>query len=214
MRTAAVILAGGASRRMGVDKLALPRCRTEDGTILAHVVQTAGAVAQDVHVAAAPSHTGQTEALKSLPIELGTRIQVHADLAPQRGPLAALQQVWAQVQESEAVFVVAGDLPGVAPQVLQTCRDRLRVLGESWDGVLVRREGKVQPLLGCYRFRCKGAFVQTYREGHARLLPALQRLRLAEIDSVLQGWPQWWTRPVHTKEEYQTWLEACTEVYT
>lgn len=222
MPVAAVVLAGGASRRMGRDKLSLPRGdghapsaewaesdKSGEGTVLSHVVQVVSGLVDTVHlvippqIAPAPDFRGlQNDSVQ---------VVIEHDQALYRGPLQALNGIWGSLMEYELIYVVAGDLPGLATRVLETCKARLEVLGADCDGVAVVREQRWQPLVACYRPTAGRAW-SLAENGELRILRALDMLCLGAVDEHLQGWPGWWTKPIHTPEDYAAWLEWHTAV--
>ncbi len=115
------------------------------------------------------------------------------------GPLAA----------EHPVFLLAGDLPGLVPRVLEVLWQRYQVLSEqrACDAVLVMRDGRWQPLIGCYSAAAGRIWRAAVASGETRLMRALNGLRLAGVDADAQGWPSWWTRPLHTLADLAAWRE-------
>jgi molybdopterin-guanine dinucleotide biosynthesis protein A len=193
----ALILAGGQSRRMGRDKLSLPRRPGSAETVLEHVVNVALAAANRAIVVARPdgASTGTPSA------------EVLADPLPHRGPLYALSCAWANpaLRDCDAVLVLAGDLPGLAVEVVEALVSAVQANPDA-DGAVVVRQGQDQPLIGIYRQRVGQAFQQAVQQGETRLLKVTGNLKLARVDAEQMGWPPWWTRPIHTPIDYQEWL--------
>lgn len=218
---------------MGTDKLLLPRLRSAAGvagqtahatpagaspvhndvpldvqaSVLFHVMQTAASVADAICLAVPPDAKLPTTLTSAR--QVGVPVQVERDHALHLGPLQALQRAWANLAGYEHVYVIAGDLPGLTPRVLKACRDRLVTLAGTrpdCDGVSIVREGRLQPLLACYRFAAGRAW-SVALAGERRLQKATDGLDLAGIDEQLQGWPRWWTKPIHTPTDYEEWLE-------
>jgi molybdopterin-guanine dinucleotide biosynthesis protein A len=219
VRLNALVLAGGASRRMGVDKLALPWRPGSSLTVLGAVLRAASAVADSITVLTTPTTDVATIHVQARLAGV-RRLCVLPDTAAHRGPLAALADGWPSEdawpsQEGRgdgALLVVAADLPGLHPRVLRACWHRWQVLASGaplerrFDGVLVTREGRPQPLIACYGLAAGHAWRTAVAEGESRLTRALDTLSLATVDERLQGWPEWWTRPVHTPDDYAQWL--------
>lgn len=106
--TAAIILAGGRSRRFGGDKL---RARLGDGrSVLAHAVDGAAAVADELVVVVAPG----ADRPDGLP---GGVVLVH-DPEPEGGPLMGLA-AGLEAATGAIVLVVGGDMPALEPSVLR-----------------------------------------------------------------------------------------------
>lgn len=106
--TAAIVLAGGRSRRFGTDKL---RARLPDGrSVLAHAVAAAAAVAEQVVVVIAPG----ADRPGGLPESV---VLVH-DPAPDEGPLVGLA-AGLETVSGEIVLVVGGDMPTLEASVLR-----------------------------------------------------------------------------------------------
>ena len=204
---------------MGRDKLSLPIAEGSHVTVLDHVTDTAAQVADRVWLLG-PSSTDGRRFSRDLRVSVagelvsgqsaGLGLQVIADKRPYQGPLAALANGWEQVlaclPRPDWVWVLAGDLPGVQVEVLCTLAEVLQTAGPMVDGVLALREGRWQPLLGCYRFSAGKAFAKTHGDGEQHLSAALERLTLRMVDGLALGWPDWWLRPVHTPEDYREWL--------
>ncbi|RIV18873.1 hypothetical protein D2Q93_13495 [Alicyclobacillaceae bacterium I2511] len=209
---------------MGRDKLSLPLTANSQRTVLGHVVATAAGVADWIWLLGpALNHTGlasrnrythavvgAAQAGQGLPAELA--MEVIADEQPYQGPLVALAHGWMRMMRSPVpppdwIWVLAGDLPGVQVEVLQTLAQALQSAGEGVDAVLAQRAGHWQPLLGCYRWTAGTAFVHAHAAGQRRLFAALEQLTLWGVDGLALGWPDWWLRPVHTPKDYQEWLD-------
>jgi molybdopterin-guanine dinucleotide biosynthesis protein A len=144
---AAIVLAGGAARRLGgVEKPLL----TIEGTALLTRVLAAVPDARPRIVAGPP-------ALR--PALSDDAVLVQED-PPGAGPVAAIRAAIGLVPPTVAVTaVLAGDLPFVTPSVLSRLRD---ALGESDVALLTDADGRRQNLLGVWRTeRLRAALSQT-----------------------------------------------------
>lgn len=216
MQPIALILAGGASRRMGRDKLQLPWATGGAKTVLQHVTEVAASVASAVWVLL-PAEA--TDASAEFDLSGRRELRVIRDHESYTGPLSALAVAWPRDnragQQAEAidteldklgvVFVLAGDLPGLHAEVLESCRQRLCTAPFS-DGAVVQRSGQLQPLIGCYRPRAGAVLKACAAAGETRLMRALSGLTVTAVDARAEGWPEWWTRPLHTPDDYADWL--------
>ena len=128
----AAVLAGGASRRMGVPKAALPYGRT---TLLAHQVGRLAEIFEDVFVVA------KEAGFDAVPARF---VFDRTDArAPIHGLVRALEEV------SDRLFVLAVDLPVVTAEVIRAIAERS--LESSAPAVLPRADGRLQPLAAVWR---------------------------------------------------------------
>ena len=154
METAAVILAGGGSRRMGRDKGALTLGGEAFLDLLARRYRSC---ADRVYVSVArPGARALPPGAEELP-----------DLRPGQGPLAGLEAAFASTP-AERVFLTAVDLPFGEPALARLLLD---ALGE-WDACLLRRAGRPEPLFAAYRRSCLPQ-VRACLDGGQRAMGAL-----------------------------------------
>lgn len=148
MESAAVILAGGRSSRMGRDKAAL----TLHGEVfLTRLASRFGETFDRVYV----SGSG------GLP-----------DLRPGEGPLAGLEAAFVRTG-AERLFVTAVDLPFADPDLARLLLERLG----GKDACLIRRRGgRVEPLFAAYRRSCLPHIQACLTEGRRAMGALLDRL--------------------------------------
>ncbi|WP_347401641.1 molybdenum cofactor guanylyltransferase [Alicyclobacillus mali (ex Roth et al. 2021)] len=194
----AVVLAGGASRRMGErgNKLVLPR---EPGGIpmAGHVARVAEKVAprvavlyvdESVRSAVEPWMTGEIAWVR--------------DGECYQGPLAALGRFAArEPSDVSPLLVLAGDLPGISEHAVRALVDAFTRTGA--EVAAAEREGRMQPLVAVYAERAVRAIADAAARGEKRILNALEGLSICTVtfDDV------WVVRPVHRPEDYEAWLE-------
>lgn len=131
---AAIVLAGGQSRRMGQDKAVVP---LGDEPLLRRVVRGLLALTNEVVVVGQVDRSAAT--LASLPTT------IVADRWPGRGPLAGLASALGVVTRSVAV-AVGCDMPALAPALL----DLLAAACLGNEAALAVVAGRVEPLpLAC-----------------------------------------------------------------
>ncbi|MEP6767263.1 MAG: molybdenum cofactor guanylyltransferase [Acidobacteriota bacterium] len=150
-RVPAAVLAGGASRRMGRPKAALPY---GPGTLLEHQTSRLFELFDEVWVVA----KGEP------PAPLGV-----ARLLLDRTPdLAAIHGVVRALEECEdAVFVLGVDLPLVAPAVIRGIVERGRT--SAAPAVLPESDGELQPLAALWTRRVLEAARQNVLRGELSL---------------------------------------------
>ena len=162
METAAVILTGGRSSRMGRDKAGL----TLDGEeFLARLTARFRAEFRRVY-AAGPG---------GLP-----------DLRPGQGPLAGLETAFVRTG-AERIFLTAVDLPFADPVL---ARRLMEGLGER-DACLIRRSGgDLEPLFAAYRRSCLPHVRACLDQGRRAMGALLDRLDCRVVEEKdLPGFP-------------------------
>ncbi|MDR7555316.1 MAG: molybdenum cofactor guanylyltransferase [Armatimonadota bacterium] len=153
---AGIVLAGGRSRRLGVDKAAL---RLGDETLLARAVRRLAAVCRPVIVVAASAPAARA-LLASVATPRESQVAVVADRWPEAGPLGGLATGLRFLEgapgepaggEAALAAVVAVDMPFVAPAVLARLIAIARAGGQ--DAVVPVVGGRAQPLCAVYAAR-------------------------------------------------------------
>jgi molybdopterin-guanine dinucleotide biosynthesis protein A len=184
-----LILAGGASRRMGRDKVALPVGET---TLIEHLLQRVSPVVDEAIVAG-----GSVTAP-------GARLVV--DHYPGAGPLAGMHAGFIAAHHPW-VWVVACDLPDVEPALLEL----LVSMAEGVDAVVPIVGGEQQGL--CALYRCDlapriEALLQTNVHSVRALLAAigvryLDESELRRVDPQLRSF-----RNLNTPADYEAWIRT------
>ena len=194
--TAGLILCGGRSSRMGMDKAQL---RFPDGTLLERMRRAVGAVAQTLVLALAAR-----QVLEPLP----AGVRTVRDASPFEGPLWGLAEGFRQLQgHAEQVLVAPVDLPFFTPAWIQPLLDGMA----GHDVCLYRWQGVVNPLVGVYRLTLLDKLERLIAAGLRRplALSTGSRTRHVDLESL-------WTSAqgpaplmdVDTPEEYRDALMA------
>jgi molybdenum cofactor guanylyltransferase len=118
-RPIGIVLAGGASRRFGSDKVTT---LFEGRPLVHHALERVAQVVDDIILVLAPDAD-----IPPLPPDLDGRITIARDPAPHRGPLAGLATALDAIADKPPVIalVVGADMPRLAPAVLQLLVARL-----------------------------------------------------------------------------------------
>jgi molybdopterin-guanine dinucleotide biosynthesis protein A len=127
------VLAGGASRRMGVEKASLPY---GSSTLAAHQVSRLAAIFEEVWLVVRDTPTYD-------PVE--ARLLFDSD--PERSAMSGLLRVLAESEDH--VFVLAVDLPLVPEAVIRAIA--VRAAESRAAAVLPEESGALQPLAGVWR---------------------------------------------------------------
>lgn len=157
-RCVAVVLAGGASRRFGSDKLAAP---IGDLTVLASTVGSVAPLVDEVVVIGPWAPEGITHVVE-----------------PERfqGPLAALAYALTQVSAAH-VLVVGGDHPHVSPALLELLWSRRH----EGDAVVPVVAGRSQPLVACYSTTIVDTATRLLAGGERRMTALLEQVAVVAI---------------------------------
>ena len=162
MKTAAVILAGGMSRRMGQDKAALP---FGEETMLSHLVHL-----YQPHfdlTAVSLNKAGRFDTAGAMEV---------VDRHPGDGPLAGLEAAFLDTG-ADVIFLTGTDLPLGDPELAKYL---LEARGEH-DVCLIRSEKGPEPLFAVYSSACLPAVQQALAEGRRSMFHMLQQMNTLEI---------------------------------
>lgn len=162
MKTAAVILAGGMSRRMGRDKAALP---FGEETMLSHLVHTYQPYFDVTAVSLnAPGRFDTAGAMEVV------------DHRPGEGPMAGLESAFLDTG-ADVIFLTGTDLPFGDPAL--ACH-LVKSLGEH-DICLIRSEKGPEPLFAVYSSACLPAIQTALSEGRRSMYGVIQRMNTLEL---------------------------------
>jgi molybdopterin-guanine dinucleotide biosynthesis protein A len=167
-----IVLAGGASRRFGGDKLAT----TIDGrSLLERAVAAVAAVSSEVIVVVAPGDE------RPLPVDVPVPVRRAVDPETHGGPLVGLLAGLEAAREPVAL-VVGGDMPSLSVDVLKTLTRPLVGAEGGPDAAVLVRGGTYRPLPAAVR---NGAATQAARrvlgDGERSLVALMRELRAREI---------------------------------
>jgi molybdopterin-guanine dinucleotide biosynthesis protein A len=134
------VIAGGESRRMGIDKRSM---LVEGVPLLRRVVESVAAVADEVVVACRRGSPPD-------PALFGPHdVRIAYDRLEDGGPAAGLEAAL-EAARGELVVIAACDMPWIAPALLQLLLDRARAHPEA-RVVALRTHRGPEPLLAVYR---------------------------------------------------------------
>lgn len=191
MKTAAVILAGGMSRRMGRDKANLP---FGEETMLSHLVQL-----YRPHfdmVAVSLNTTGRFDTYGAAEV---------VDRRPGQGPMAGLEAAFLDTG-ADVIFLTGTDLPLGDPALALHLLERLG----NHDVCLIRSKRGVEPLFAVYSSSCLTAVQSALDEDRRSMFHMLQRLNVLEIPA--EDLPQFDVKKILTNvndpQEYERILSA------
>jgi len=162
-----VIMAGGASRRLGRNK-ALERIGGK--ALIERVIDSIVPLTTEVLVVV--GRPGQAEAL-----HLPPRVRVVSDRYPGRGSLGGIF-TGVDASAERWSLVVACDLPFLNREVLR------HLIEESGnvDAVIPRLEGQPEPLHALYSKACLAPMERMLRAGHLKIAPLFEAVRVRYVD--------------------------------
>ncbi len=188
----AIILAGGASRRLGRDKAgALLGGRT----LLERAVLAMQQLAGEVIVVVAPAQPSP------LPPELSVRLE--EDLHPGRGPLAGLY-TGLLAARSPYCWAVGCDMPFLSPPLLRYLRER----APTYDAVVPVVAGRLHPLHAVYSKTALPIAEEMLTEGGGSLHGLLERLHVLHIGETEGARPEEWRRSCFNINTPEDWAQA------
>jgi molybdopterin-guanine dinucleotide biosynthesis protein A len=178
-RVGAIVLAGGASKRMGSDKAALA---WNGESMLGRITRIVGERCDPVLVVApegSPAYqglrAGQDDAQGG-----SAAVTWVTDEAEGAGPLGGLATGLAEAAERgrDIVFVCATDMPLVTAEMVD---ELLRGLSDADDAAIAVDSQRAHPLAGVYRTRAAGTLDELVQAGERRMLAAVDALRTNRV---------------------------------
>jgi len=178
---AAIVLAGGQSRRMGQDKNFLP---FHGRPMIEHIVGQLTPWFDEVMI-------GANEPDKFAFLQR----RVVSDREPGQGPLMGLLSCLA-ASRHELNFVTACDIPLQDPRFMM----RMIQAAAGWDIVMpLSPEGRPEPLLAVYRKTVCAAAEQVLARGGRRVADLFDHVKVKNVPMTEAGW----YRNLNTPEDYR-----------
>jgi molybdopterin-guanine dinucleotide biosynthesis protein A len=172
MSRSAIVLAGGASRRFGSDKLV---ARIDGATLVERSISALADLVDEIVVVIAPGR----EAPQLAPSGPVAPIRFVTDVVPFGGPLVGLRTGLAAAA-GERVLVIGGDMPSLVPAVLAL------LLGRP-PAALADSTGALRPLPCSLERQAALESAEALLAGGERRLRAL----LATVATTAVPWPDW-----------------------
>ena len=160
-----IVLCGGLSRRMGIDKAWLP---WNGETFLSRAVEILRPLVKEVIVVARPG--------QDLPV---TSACVVRDRILGAGPLGGLEAGLAAMGTHHGM-VVACDMPGLNPRLLKA----MAALAPDWDLVIPHAFGSYQPLHAIYAKSVQPVVAGLLARGELRIHALVDRVKTRVLDEL------------------------------
>ena len=168
-----IVIAGGASRRMGVAKALLP-VPPERTALIRHVIERLSGVVSGQTIVVANDPTLSSKA------GLATTVQQVPDDYPGAGALGGLATGLARC--NGWAIAVACDLPLIDPRLFAHLA---ALVGETdqepWDAVVPETEGYPQPLHALYHRRCLPAMRAELAVDNLRIISFYDNVRVRTV---------------------------------
>ncbi len=159
-----IVLAGGASQRMGTNKALLPVSQQE--TLVGRVVANLRALSEDIVL------------VSNLPeLYSGLPVRHAADEFPGAGPLAGLH-AGLQAVGNRWAFVAACDMPLIDHRLVRY----MVLLTAGYEAVAPRVGQSIEPLHALYSQDCLPAIEARLKEGQRRVISFYPDVRVRYVD--------------------------------
>ncbi len=163
-----VVMAGGASRRMGFDKC---RLEFEGQTLVARSGSVLAPVCDEVVVSIQPDSAGEYGLFRAI-----------RDRRAHSGPLAGLESTLEEgAVRGGSVFLLACDLPHVGTDVVRHLLDCARDRGD-YAAVVPSIEGRRQPLCALYRASALAAVSRQLESGERSMRALLDVISVLVVE--------------------------------
>ena len=167
-----IVLAGGASRRMGVEKALL---ETRDGTsLLRHSIERLSGLVEGQTIVVADDPSLASRANRP------SHVQQVADDYPDGGALGGLATGLARC--SGWAIAVACDMPLVDPNLFAALAALTEGAGGPWDAVVPESGCRPQPLHALYHRRCLPAIEDLLQRGGQRFVEFYDAVGVRYVD--------------------------------
>jgi molybdopterin-guanine dinucleotide biosynthesis protein A len=186
-----VILAGGASRRMGGDNKSLLMLGGE--TLIERQVRIMRAVCSEIIIV--------TNTPRSYLSKVDESVRIITDYILSKGPLSGMHAGLTLAQNREA-WIVGCDMPILSPEAAELL---LRRKMDGYEAVFPSIEGKLYPLYGVYDRDCAQHIWSILMNGDTQVLSLLKVLnwqQVTESDFQLAGIDTKFVRSIKTYEDY------------
>ncbi len=195
----ALVLAGGASRRMHADKRTL---RLEGESFLNRTVASARSVADTAWLL-----VSSYAEYRQLAQELRYDVNVAVDRVPGAGPMSALAGVLPHLN-AEAALLLAVDYPLLSPAFLQAMIDRFRTQRPAAQVLVPQSDGRWHVTCALYASTLHRSLLRRVDRGDKSLWRWVAAMPDGAVDVMdVADWPEWATRDelanVNTPADYR-----------
>lgn len=184
------IIAGGQSRRMGMDKASL---KLNNQTFLNQLMSEFEGKGP-LMISVRDKHQGE---------EIGRPYLEDINLGI--GPIEGIKNL-IQWSPTDYIFICACDMPFLKYGLVEYMAGHLSL---GYDGYVMEDGERVHPLCGIYSKPAAVRAVQMIQKQNYRLMHLLEQINIKNIDIRQSGVPASCLRNINTKEEYIRYINAC-----
>ncbi len=198
MKMDVLILAGGKSSRMGGSHKG--NLKIGDETFQQHVIRTLSTFAEKIFLSYGMKVQSEDE-----------RCEILMDEIPDCGPMGGLA---AGLKHGDREFLAVSpcDLPFIEASFYERLYDYLtveeRTFGKKYLAVIPVVEGKIHPLTAIYRKQAGGVFDRELRQGHYKVIRALELMEVLYMDLSEQSEMLRMLANINTPQEYEKLVES------
>jgi molybdopterin-guanine dinucleotide biosynthesis protein A len=157
-----VVLCGGQSSRMGINKAFL---ELDGEPLIGRVVDKLAALSDDLIISA-----NEPELFSGFPA------RIISDMIPNGGPLSGIHAALMTARHDRAI-VVACDMPLLNLSLLRY----MLAVGSGFDAVVPRWRGYHEPLHAIYSIRCVEPIEQILAQGRRRIVALFDQVSVREV---------------------------------
>ena len=158
MKLTGVVLAGGQSKCMGLNKALMP---FENSTLIEKVLAALACFTNEQLIIGNPEIYSQ----------FGT---VYSDVFPDKGPLAGLHSALLH-SNTDLNFVVGCDMPNIDRSIFDHLSKEVE---EVFDAFVPIHDGMIEPLCAIYHKKCLPSFAKSLENGVLKLSEAFASVRV------------------------------------
>ncbi|ACB84847.1 molybdenum cofactor guanylyltransferase [Natranaerobius thermophilus] len=164
----AVILAGGASRRMGTDKSML---KLKGKKMIEIVIESISDIFDELVIV---SNSPEKFDYKNNDFKVVSDKLTHLKRSSLRGIYTGLTEI-----SNEYGFIFAGDMPFISPELIKAMISEMRK--DKWDIIIPVISGHYEPLFAVYHKNCHYTMKQQLLHENFKITDSLKEFKVLEL---------------------------------
>ena len=159
----AIILAGGKSRRMGLNKAFL---KYRDTTFIEHQIKMLRKIFDEIILSANDANTYTS-----------LKLPIVSDIMPEKGPLSGICAGLSRARSSHA-FVIACDMPFINEKLILYLKNQIN----GYDVVVPQTSRGLEPMHAFYSRNCVQPMLRCLEEGRLRIIDFFSEVKVKIVD--------------------------------